>query len=389
MTDARLWSAGHPLWQAGFRPFFPLAALAGAVLPLAWVAMLWGLLPPLGAHGGLVWHAHEMFFGFGLAVLYGFLLTASKNWTGTRGYTGGALIALAAAWLAGRLAMLGDLPAPLFWPLVLAFPAAGAAMLVATLLKHRERDGFARDNRYFILALPLFSLAEILMLSADGYASGREMALALLRLCLFLMLERVLPAFMMAGLQTQLKRDARLDHAIKALGLCLVAAPLWPAMLQAALAGLLGVLLLIRFVQWEGFAAFRRLDLAVMYVGYLAIALQLLVAAADSIAPQPWTGAFGMHLFALGGLGAIVPAMFIRISNGHTGRRIVFGPWEQGILALTLIALIQRVALPQLWPAAYLPLLTGAAVSWSVLFGIWLVRYLPQLMQPRTDGRVG
>ena len=41
----------HPLWLVGFRPFFSLACLAGATLPLMWVLMLTGTVPPPGAKG--------------------------------------------------------------------------------------------------------------------------------------------------------------------------------------------------------------------------------------------------------------------------------------------------------------------------------------------------
>jgi uncharacterized protein involved in response to NO len=30
---------------------------------------------------GPIWHAHEMLFGFTLAMMTGFLLTAVRNWT--------------------------------------------------------------------------------------------------------------------------------------------------------------------------------------------------------------------------------------------------------------------------------------------------------------------
>jgi hypothetical protein len=70
----------HPLWLVGFRPFFLLGCLAGALLPLAWALIFSGVgaltASPVDA---LRWHAHEMFFGFGWAVLGGFLLTLATS----------------------------------------------------------------------------------------------------------------------------------------------------------------------------------------------------------------------------------------------------------------------------------------------------------------------
>lgn len=46
-TQDAAWAwRGHPLWLVGFRPFFLLAALAGATLPVLWVLVLAGVVPP-------------------------------------------------------------------------------------------------------------------------------------------------------------------------------------------------------------------------------------------------------------------------------------------------------------------------------------------------------
>ena len=88
----------HPVWLVGFRPFFTLACLAGLSLPIIWALIFSGLVPaPETPFTAVQWHAHEMFFGFGWAVLGGFLLTSTKNWVNIRGYHGAALILLTAS----------------------------------------------------------------------------------------------------------------------------------------------------------------------------------------------------------------------------------------------------------------------------------------------------
>ena len=57
------------------------------------------------AYPPLDWHIHEMLYGYVAAVIAGFLLTAIPNWTGRLPITGAPLMALAALWLAGRLAI--------------------------------------------------------------------------------------------------------------------------------------------------------------------------------------------------------------------------------------------------------------------------------------------
>ena len=80
----------------GFRPFFLLAAAyAAAIVPL-WLLALAGMVRSTDYLAGSVWHAHEMIFGFAVAVIAGFLLTAVGNWTGRETATGSSLIALAA-----------------------------------------------------------------------------------------------------------------------------------------------------------------------------------------------------------------------------------------------------------------------------------------------------
>jgi uncharacterized protein involved in response to NO len=64
-----------------FRPFYLLASSFASLSVLLWSLQFSGLLPYAHLQGP-IWHAHEMLFGFTLAVLTGFLLTAGQNWSG-------------------------------------------------------------------------------------------------------------------------------------------------------------------------------------------------------------------------------------------------------------------------------------------------------------------
>src|SRR6476661_7361454 len=100
---------GEPfaLWNLGFRPFFLLASIFSALSVVLWAAQFSGWLPAVYMHSA-VWHAHEMLFGYTIAVIAGFLLTAVRNWTGMQTASGGALMALALLWLVGRLLVLTE-----------------------------------------------------------------------------------------------------------------------------------------------------------------------------------------------------------------------------------------------------------------------------------------
>jgi uncharacterized protein involved in response to NO len=131
----------------------------------------------------------------------------------------------------------------------------------------------------------------------------------------------------------------------------------------------------------------RRLDLGIMYLGYGAIVLQLLVEFLAQLAPQAWVGAFSMHVFALGVMGLIIPAMLIRIAKGHTGRKVAFDPMDKLALWIMIAAFVLRVVAPQIWPGAYGLWLLLAASGWFAGFAILAWRLIPFLLQARVDGR--
>ena len=88
------------MFGLAFRPFF-LGAASFAMLAVAlWAAAYLGWLGGFAPRGGwFAWHLHEMPFGFAVAVVAGFLLTAVRNWTDSPGLSGPPLVALFALWL--------------------------------------------------------------------------------------------------------------------------------------------------------------------------------------------------------------------------------------------------------------------------------------------------
>ena len=129
---------GWPLLRLGFRPFYLGAAgFACLAIPM-WVLLFLGstdrvpILPPL------LWHAHEMLFGFAAAVIVGFLMTAGKAWTGLPTPRGGALAALVLVWLAARMAAWLA-PYPVYAALDLLLLPLVATVLVRLLLRADNR----------------------------------------------------------------------------------------------------------------------------------------------------------------------------------------------------------------------------------------------------------
>jgi uncharacterized protein involved in response to NO len=334
------------------------------------------------------WHAHEMFFGFGWAVLGGFLLTATKNWVGVRGYSGYALMFLVVAWLFERAGMWfgGAWPPLLFRISNNLFIAAIVAMLMWTLIRNRK-DGSYRDNYFLLLMLPVFLLSKNLMLSADYYPIGWSMAVGLFRMAFLVMLERTLTQFMKGVFQVSILNNPLLNRVIKMLGLLLVFASLMPPQVSGWFALLLACLLAGRFIYWNPQLAMQRLDIGIMYLGYIALVSQLLIEFLRQIVHPEWAVSVSIHVFTFGVMGLIIPAMLIRISKGHTGRKVVFDTLDKSALRVMMLGFVLRIIAPQLYPAGYTLWIYLAATCWFICFALLAWRYIPFLMQPRVDGK--
>ena len=379
----------HPLWLVGFRPFFSLACLSGLSLPMLWALIFSGAISaPATSFSMIQWHAHEMFFGFGWAVLGGFLLTSTKNWVGIRGYHGHALIFLVAAWLFERVGMWfgAGWPPSLFLVSNNLFLGSIVAMLLWTLIQNRKSDSY-RDNYFFLLILPAFLISKNLILIHDYFNVGSSMAVGLFRMAFLVMLERTLAQFMKGAFQVAILNNPALNKSIKFCGLLLVFESLMPPQVSGWIALLLALLLAGRFIFWKPQLAMQRLDIGIMYLGYLAIIAQLLIEFIRHVIHPEWVASMSIHVFTFGAMGLIIPAMLIRISKGHTGRKAVFDATDKLALKFMLLAFILRVIAPQIYPAGYTHWIFLAASCWFACFSILVWRYIPFLMQPRIDGK--
>lgn len=379
----------HPLWLVGFRPFFILACILGASFPVLWALVFSGTLTlPTSTLTPTQWHAHEMFYGFGWAVLGGFLLTSTKNWVNIRGYHGRALIYLVAAWLLERAGMwAGDaLPPPLFRLSNNLFLGSIVIMLLSTLIRHRASDSY-RDNLIFIVVLPVFIIAKNLLLTPEYFNIGVSLTQGLFRMAFLVMLERTLTQFMKGAFQVNILRQPLLDGVIKLLGLAFVFESLMPRIAASSIALLLATLLSIRFAFWKPQLGLRRIEIGVMYLGYLAIVAQLLIEAWRLFSAEVWIGAVSIHVFTFGAMGLIIPAMLIRIANGHTGRKVVFAAADKAVLWIMIASFIARIVAPQYWPENYPAWIHISATCWFAGFAILAWRLTPKLLQARVDGR--
>src|SRR5438128_1288050 len=89
-------------WQLGFRPLYLMGAAFAAISVLLWAVQFSGAAP-IDYLPSSSWHAHEMLFGFTLAIIVGFLFTAGANWTGQPTPRGVMLASMALVWTAARV----------------------------------------------------------------------------------------------------------------------------------------------------------------------------------------------------------------------------------------------------------------------------------------------
>jgi len=379
------------LLALGFRPFFLGAgALAFGAMAL-WLARLHGLVPGDAYLGGTAWHAHEMLFGYVGAVIAGFLLTASRNWTGIDTPTGGWLGALVLLWLAARLAPLLPVPAPVVALLDLAFFPTLALALVPPLWYGKNKV-----NRAFLGLLAAMTLANLLVhaqalgLTAATASRGSRLMLDLTLVTLFLVAGRIMPFFTQSALAgSKAVNRAWVETATFALAgaLVLINLVLPASPVAAAVLLSLAVVQALRLSGWYDGRAWHNPMLAVLYAGYLWLVAGLGLdglAALGLLPPFP-----ALHALTAGGIGVFTLGMLARVTLGHTGRQMRASPGTTlAFVAINLAALI-RVLPPLAWPGHYSLWLALSGGLWLLAFGLFLWIYAPMLIQPRVDGRPG
>lgn len=393
LLDRRVLLAIPPLWRLGFRPFFLGGALFAALAVPLWLAALFGLLnwQPLG--GWLGWHRHEMVFGFALAIIAGFLLTAVQNWTGRPGLSGSPLRTLALLWLAARLAWLFGAPWWLAAALELAFAPALAWFVGRSLVQVRQ------VRNYPVLAvLLLFTLADIEVMA--GLARGNETwqrggvfaALWLVAAMMTLIGGRVIPFFTQRGLgrTAQVPAWPWLDWLLF-LGTLLVAVlsalglTQQPSLFLVPLFGVLAVGHLIRLWRWYDRDLWSVPLLWSLHLAYAWLAVALVGLTLSSLG-LGIASSLPIHALTLGGIGGLILAMIARVSLGHTGRALQPPAAMTWAFVLLNLGVAARVLLVPWMPQIGLAL---AALCWSLAFLAFAWHYGPMLWSARTDGQPG
>ncbi|PSS57679.1 NnrS family protein [Pseudomonas sp. BBP2017] len=394
VLDRRKALAIVPLLRLAFRPLFLAGCgLALLAVPL-WLAALHGALGDWQPAGGwLAWHRHELLFGFGLAIIAGFLLTAGQTWTGQPGLSGTPLAALALLWLAARIAWLANLPWPLLALLELAFPLVVALLMGAMLWRVRQKRNYP-----VVLVLLLLTAADAvsvygLLQGHDGWQrQGVLSAIWLVAAMMGLIGGRVIPFFTQRGLG-RLEAVAPwpwLDWLLLAasalVALLYAGGPalsprVWIGVLFAALA----VGHCLRLWRWHDRGLWQVPLLWSLHLAYAWLALACLGMALWHFG-VPLNPSLAVHCLTIGAMAGLILAMITRVSLGHTGRPLQ--PPAGMTLAFVLLNLagVCRVVLVHWLPLAGLWL---AGLCWLLAFALYAWQYTPMLLRARVDGHPG
>jgi uncharacterized protein involved in response to NO len=378
------------VFSYGFRPFF-LAAGGWAIIAMAlWLTMFFGYLRLPSRFDPVTWHIHEMLFGFVLAAVAGFLLTAIANWTDRPPFSGRPLALLVVLWALGRLACLVSAYVPPWMAIAadLSFPV----VLLVVVARQIVRGGNWR-NLPMTAPIAVFIAADLLIhLEASGLAipSGLGWRLGLVAALLLISIVggRIIPSFTRNWLAKRGSVRLPVAHGpvdFIAVGVLHAALIVWAIAPGLHLTGVMLVLAAAlnawRLSRWVGGATVSEPLLFILHVGYawmiIGVALLGLSVVGVSI---PIAAA--LHALTAGAIGTMILAVATRVSLGHTGRPLSASRSTATIFLLVNAAALARVVAS--WSvAATATFIVLSGLCWIAAFALFEVRYSPILLAPR------
>ena len=380
---------GWALWALGFRPFYLVAAVFGALSIALWALQFTGWLAHPYLEGPL-WHAHEMLFGFTLAVIVGFLFTAGRSWTNQPTPTGWRLGALVALWLIARVLVVTPYAVAAAVANV-AFPLACAVALAIPFWRARNKR-----NYFFVGLLLVMSAAAALvhlqrLRGMDAAAwSGVQVALDVVLFILAVMGGRVIPMFTNNAIPAAKARrveaveKAALGSVLLLLAADALTAPGWVVALIASVAAAAHA---ARWWLWHPWRTARTPLVWVLHLAYAWIPVHLLLRATAGLGFVPTSAA--THALTVGAIGGLIIGMITRTARGHTGRVLRADAWDTAAYLLVAAAAAVRVLLTLSVPALTMIAIDLSAALWCAALLVYVVRYAPVLTRKRLDGKPG
>ncbi len=379
------------LWLRGFLPFF-LGASVFAVLGMVnWLLVYrFGLQLNLSGLSIFQWHAHEMLFGYAMAVIAGFLLTAAWNWTGQKTASGAGLALIFIFWVVARVLMANGTQ-------FLVYAAAADLLFVLGLGFAVGRPIIkARQKRQamVLLIIALLAVANgafylgVAGLVDKGAFLGIHGGLYLVLGMVLFMGRRVIPFFTKGGIdyEVEMKNARWNDIATSVLfPAFLISEVFFPHHITGALLAT-GLFLSnsLRVNGWHTLGIWQKPLLWGLFASFIMINLGFLLRAMMAVTAIP--DFLPIHAFAVGGIGIITMSMMARVTLGHTGRSVHQAPPIMAFLlgAMVLTATI-RIFFPLMDPGHYQLWITVSGIMWIISFSLFSIIFIPMLSRQRVD----
>lgn len=381
----------------GFRPFFLFASLFAVISMLIWAGLYTtqSILPVQNTLPAISWHAHEMLYGYTLAVIAGFLLTAVHNWTGVQTLNGIPLLLLALVWLLARIFPFINHPDSLMVMAIfdLGFNILLCLAILYPITKVKQWKQMGLWLTVFLLSISnmLFYLGLFNKLDT-GITLSFYSGIYLIVYLIMLMGRRVIPFFIEKGVDetVSLTNYQWLDISI------IILMPLFwisevfigQPTFAASIALLLFILNALRLKGWYTAGIWNKPLLWILYLAYGWLVLGFALKAAGlflTINPM-----LAIHAFTFGGIGLMTLGMMARVALGHTGRNVFSPPAILNWIFLAAVTgSIIRVLLPLFAPQLYSLWISLSQALWIISFGLFVFIYAPILYKPRIDGKYG
>ncbi|MCB1156634.1 MAG: NnrS family protein [Leptospiraceae bacterium] len=377
----------HPFFSLGFRSMFFFAALSAFIMPALWVSFYTGKTAfPGGIFSPMDWHGFEMYSGFASALVAGFLLTASANWSGSPAVSGYPLFFLSLFWLLERIIFLiPHLPYPVYVISSLPFPLLFLVILTIQLKTN------TKNRNIFLPWLILFFFAKFLYIYSGIYKDAfrllfaKELFVSSLRIIIVVITGRIIPFFMEKRIGFRPKVPLLLEYGsiISVSFLIFANITVLPAFTEAILYLFAVLMNSIRFFYWRPLKTIKVPILLILHIGYLWLILHLLLSFYGKAFQNP--GPVTLHFFSTGALGTFAIGMMTRVALGHSGRIIHADKWILFMYACVQIGAILRTIIPLFFNEIYFKSLHYSSGFWTLAFMIYLIRFTPILYKKRMD----
>jgi uncharacterized protein involved in response to NO len=373
---------GPAILRQGFRPFFLCAGLWAVATIAVWLPVYLGRFSIPTAFDLVSWHVHEMLFGFVVAAVAGFLLTAIPNWTGRMPLQGYGLLGLVGVWALGRVAVATSawIGAELAAIVDLSFLLLMLAVVLREIVAGRNWRNLPMPVAICVLVVANGFMHADTTFGTTMSATGWRLAMAIMIAMISLIGGRIIPSFTRNWLakRGEIRFPAPFGMFDRLCLLIVVGAlTLWIIRPDQAVSGaalmVAGAASLVRLARWRGHRTVSEPLVWSLHLGWMWVPAGLALLGASILFVEVPVAA-GLHALTAGAFGSMILAVMTRATLGHTGQPLAADRWTTAIYVLVFLAAVMRVAAPFL-AGAYLPLLAVSVGVWILAFALFTTRY--------------